>query len=374
MHPSCRPRAQGPALAALAAALGFALGCHPTTARHGQGTVVDGVHDPGRLVRYQGQVFLAASPVETWAYAPDTRRWTPLSDDLYGEAPPSWDPVDHDGEPLRKYWAPSTLPAPWDPDRLLMMHSAVSSDENDGIARIGFALSSGRLPDLTWEASPSFVVESTNAGGLDPESRQADPFAIDPSVFLDPQTGRLWLVYGSHGSGIHLVELDAATGFVRGESAGIRLRADDPRAVHLASRAEGTFNAIEAAYLHHLDGHYYLFVNWDACCGGVDSTYNLRIGRAEAVTGPYLDRDGVDLAEGGGSLLLDARGEMLGSDRFRGPGHASVYEAASGAWYLAHHFYDADPRKTSEGSLAIWGLRLGADGWPEVAIDVPFEP
>lgn len=358
----------------VAAGLVVAVGCRPPVLPHGQGVVVEGVHDPGRLVRFQDEVFLAASPVETWMFDLAASRFMFLSDDLYGDDPPDWDHVDEVGEPLRKYWAPSTLPAPWDPSRLLMYHSAVSVDEDTGRSRIGFALSSGTLPDLTWDASSDYVVASTNEGGLDPESRGADPFAIDPAAFLDPVTERFWLVYGSHGSGIHMVELDPATGFVLGETGGVRLRADDPRAIHLASRDASRPNTIEAAYLHHLEGLYYLFVNWDACCNGVDSTYTLRVGRSEQITGPYLDRDGVDLAAGGGTLLLDDRGELLGSDRFIGPGHASVYESTSGQLYLAHHFYDAHPRRTSEGSLAIWGLRLDADGWPEVDVEVPFVP
>lgn len=335
---------------------------------------MDGVHDPGRLVRFQDALFLAASPVETWMVDPETSRFTFLSDDLYGDDPPVWDHVDDHGEALRKYWAPSTLRAPWDQSRLLMYHSAVSMDENTGRSRIGFALSSGSLPDLTWDASSDYVVASTNDGGLDPESRGADPFAIDPAAFHDPVTGRFWLVYGSHGSGIHLVELDAATGFVLGETGGVRLRADDPRVTHLASRDASLPNTIEAAYIHHIEGMYYLFANWDACCRGVESTYNIRVGRSTRVTGPYLDREGVDLADGGGTLVLDDQGEVLGEDRFIGPGHASIYESTSGQLHLVHHFYDAHPRSTSEGSLAIWGLRLDAEGWPEVDVEVPFAP
>lgn len=31
---------------------------------------------------------------------------------------------------------------------------------------------------------------------------------------------------------------------------------------------------------------YYLFVNWGRCCRGVDSTYEIRIGRSKAIAGP----------------------------------------------------------------------------------------
>jgi len=39
-----------------------------------------------------------------------------------------------------------------------------------------------------------------------------DSNAIDPGVFLDPNDGRLWLVYGSYFGYIRLVELDPKTG------------------------------------------------------------------------------------------------------------------------------------------------------------------
>ena len=38
--------------------------------------------------------------------------------------------------------------------------------------------------------------------------------------------------------------------------------------------------AIEAPCLHQRGDHYYLFVNWDLCCRGTNSTYNIRVGRS----------------------------------------------------------------------------------------------
>lgn len=44
---------------------------------------------------------------------------------------------------------------------------------------------------------------------------------------------------------------------------------------------------------------YYLFVSLDYCCRGANSDYRLAVGRAESITGPYLDRDGVPMLAGG---------------------------------------------------------------------------
>ena len=56
------------------------------------------------------------------------------------------------------------------------------------------------------------------------------------------------------------------------------------------------FEWVEAAYVwpKRVDGigYYYLFVNWGACCSGVDSTYEIRVGRSTNPMGPFLDKNG----------------------------------------------------------------------------------
>ena len=102
--------------------------------------------------------------------------------------------------------------------------------------------------------------------------------------------GRAYLAFGSFWSGIKLSELNPETGKL--------IRADALR-VALASRNGG---AIEAASILEHDGKFYLFVSFDQCCKGVASTYNIRVGRADRVEGPYRDKEGKAMLEGGGSL------------------------------------------------------------------------
>ena len=45
-------------------------------------------------------------------------------------------------------------------------------------------------------------------------------------------------------------------------------------------------NTEEASFLYQHGGYYYLFCNWGGCCAGVDSTYNIRVGRSTNVSGP----------------------------------------------------------------------------------------
>ncbi len=70
----------------------------------------------------------------------------------------------------------------------------------------------------------------------------------------------------------------------------------------MSNRASGN-GAIEAPVIFRRDGWYYLFVSWDRCCRGVESTYKVVVGRSRDIRGPYLDREGELMAHGGGSLV-----------------------------------------------------------------------
>lgn len=120
--------------------------------------------------------------------------------------------------------------------------------------------------------------------------------------------------------------------------------------VQIASRGDAT-NAVEAPYLYEREGWYYLFVSRDSCCQGLDSTYNMAVGRSRDVTGPYLGPDGTDMRHDGGAALLVTAGDVVG------PGGQSVSQG-----HLALHYYDgaADGRAT----LAIRELAWDEDGWP----------
>lgn len=178
--------------------------------------------------------------------------------------------------------------------------------------------------------------------GLVMESVRGDDFnAIDPQVARNAE-GQDWLVFGSFWTGIKMRPLSAD-----GRTVG-------DRTVNLAQRPEFP-DAIEGAYLYRHDGHYYLFVSFDFCCKGLQSTYNIRVGRSESFEGPYLDRDGKAMSEGGGTLVK-ARG-----NRDIGPGHNSIL-ADGDKEYLVYHTYDV--QYGGQSRLRIQELSWDADGWP----------
>jgi hypothetical protein len=179
------------------------------------------------------------------------------------------------------------------------------------------------------------------------ESRpNQDPYnAIDPNVAFD-EAGNPWLVWGSYWEGIFLRRLDAATG---------KPSTEDPTLYHLAERP--VERAIEAPFIVREGGYYYLFVSFDACCQGAESTYRVMVGRSESITGPYVDHTGRLMLEGGGTLVLQSYG------RIRGPGHNGVFRDGEGRWFCAHHFYDR-----LDGGRIKMQVRplLWRSGWPVV--------
>ena len=172
----------------------------------------------------------------------------------------------------------------------------------------------------------------------------ADFNAIDP-FRIDSSDGRAYLAFGSFWSGIKLSELNPENGKL--------IRADAPR-VALASRNGG---AIEAASILEHDGKFYLFVSFDQCCKGVASTYSIRVGRADRIEGPYRDKEGKAMLEGGDLLLLATTG------RFIGPGGQEAVRTSKGDM-LAYHYYDGDAAGASK--LQFSPILWSKDGWPEL--------
>jgi arabinan endo-1,5-alpha-L-arabinosidase len=168
--------------------------------------------------------------------------------------------------------------------------------------------------------------------------------AIDPNIAFDTENTP-WLSLGSFWDGIKMRRIDPGTG---------KLAATDSTLYALASRQGGP---IEAPSIVYRDGYYYLFVSFDLCCRSVISTYNIRVGRAEKITGPYVDRDGKGMDRGGGTLLLETR------DRFVGPGGQMIY-LDNGVYRMVNHYYDRTDRGTPK--LQIHDLAWTSDGWPAV--------
>ncbi len=163
--------------------------------------------------------------------------------------------------------------------------------------------------------------------------------AIDPAFLLDPNTGRLWLSYGTFFGFIRIVELDPKTGK--------RIKGNKP--VDIAIDCEGVG-------MMYRDGWYYLVGTHGTCCDGSNSTYNLRVGRSKKVTGPYLDNMGRDMLKGGGKFVAGASGTFIGL------GHFGLLDLGDDVQKFSCH-YESD---LAQGGRSVLGIRplLWKNGWP----------
>jgi arabinan endo-1,5-alpha-L-arabinosidase len=115
--------------------------------------------------------------------------------------------------------------------------------------------------------------------------------------------------------------------------------------------------SVEAPFLVRHGGYFYLFVSFDRCCRGAKSTYNVVVGRSKKVTGPYLDKTGKPMTEGGGSLVIEAT-----TPDWRGPGHEAVLQEKGGDYLVFHAYNGKTGRPFLQVSTIAW-----EDGWPKVA-------
>lgn len=176
--------------------------------------------------------------------------------------------------------------------------------------------------------------------------------AIDPAVIID-QDGTPWMSFGSFWQGLKLVRLDDDMVSLAEpqEWYSLARRPADPSAPD-----DPGAGAIEAPFIFHHDGWYYLFVSFDKCCRGMDSDYNIRVGRSQDIRGPYADRDGKPLLEGGGTLVLE------GNDNWVALGHNAAYRFDDSDYLVFHAYETADKAKQK---LRILPIRWD-DGWPTV--------
>jgi arabinan endo-1,5-alpha-L-arabinosidase len=224
-------------------------------------------------------------------------------------------------------WAPDIIRSG---DRFLLYYSVSGWGKNT--SAIGLVSSPTLDPkdrDYQWKDE-----------GIVIRSDEKHPYnAIDPQLFADTD-GSLWMIFGSFWTGIQLIELDSKTGLRKGDKI----------------KQLAWHDTIEAAALTKHDGYYYLFVNWGLCCRGVNSTYEMRVGRSKKITGPYLDASGDDMATGGGTLFLKSEGDRIG------PGHPAFIEE-KGETRMFFHYYDG--QRNGAHTLGDLAIKWSDDGWPK---------
>jgi len=282
------------------------------------------VHDPSRPVFDGGRWWVLSSgkgiAVCSSADSASMRAWKP-------EAPA------FGSEELADFWAPDLVKVG---DTWYLFYAIPETGTQN--ARIGVAITKS-IASGDWRRVAGEVVRSASGDRW---------WAIDPAPLLGPD-GRLWLAYGSHCQGVFVQELDP--------NDPTRAVGQPAQVANVSGRVDGS---IEGAYLHYRDGWYYLFVNVDDGSSGDASSYRVRVGRSRSADGPYQDRGGADLREGGGTLFLAGSGPEIG------PGQVGF----AGDDVVTYHYYPHG----SSGSDGRLGRRsvVWTAGWPEITY--PSEP
>ena len=168
--------------------------------------------------------------------------------------------------------------------------------------------------------------------------------AIDQTICFD-EYNNVFMAWGSFGNGIRITRINPKNGLPIGNEKIIAFR--------------GQHAPLEAASIHYKNGFYWLFVSFDFCCKGLDSNYKIMVGRSKSITGPYVDLNGRDMINGGGSLVLQTH------SKFTGTGHCSLFKKDNQE-YMVHHYYDDDRNGRPSFSVrkVYWGSGFPVVGEP----------
>ena len=266
-----------------------------------------------------------------------------------------------------------------EPDRTYYLYYSCSDTPKRRNSFIGCAKS--KTLDKGWEDCGQLIHTREDDG---------KPFyAIDPAVIPGNNTGRIWMVYGSHYGGIAIVELDPKDPSkllhpgTHGKT--IASRSTDtvfdlstlekektaPKYKDVSNARQGIEKAAILYHEHIYDGYYYLFVSYD----DLEWSSNCRVGRSKDIEGPYLDYNGKPLIYyqrnlGKNTAVYGTK--IIGPHSWKstgtrwGTGHITVFTVPTEG--EKHVMFGSDcVWRFGSGNNSYLGLRRvfwSKDGWP----------
>ena len=313
------------------------------------------VHDPVMAFENGTYYLLSTGNGLQWATSKDRQSWvmqpTPFIENL-----PEWT---HDSVPgfTTHVWAPDIIRYH---DRWLLAYSCSTFGKNTS----AIGLMSADHLNGQWKDEGCLVCSKEGRDNWN---------AIDPAFVVD-DNDQLWLTWGSFWDGIQLSQVkckkEQATSmdsFSANNTYSLvtsnlktiarRHRPGDPNAADNPTSKFAGRNAIEAPFILKHGGWYYLFVSWDYCCRGAQSNYRVAVGRSKTVDGPYVDRDGKPMTEGGGTLFLEGD-----KQEFEAAGHCAAYDLPTGESIFICHGYST--RLNGASILIQRKIKWTSDGWP----------
>ncbi|WP_062518925.1 arabinan endo-1,5-alpha-L-arabinosidase [Demequina silvatica] len=187
--------------------------------------------------------------------------------------------------------------------------------------------------------------------------------AIDAQLVVDGD--RHHLVYGSFFGGLHLFEVDPATGFAL-DAPTPGAPASSPGTL-IARRPRAVDTAIEGPFLlPRPGGGWALIVSYDSLV----STYHVRVAVADDLYGPYVDPEGrvmtdLDADPLAVGLTVLASHRLEGARGILAPGHASVLTEADHQVLVHHTRFEETPR---QHEVQVRRLVWTHQGWPLVSV------
>jgi arabinan endo-1,5-alpha-L-arabinosidase len=236
------------------------------------------------------------------------------------------------------YWAPTVI---FDGSTYFMYYSAT--------------------PDATREGPDHALAIATSSSPAGPFVDMGRPFLagkgfhnIDPMAFDCQVTGRHLLYWGSGFEPIKVRELGPdRMSFAEGS---------EPIDLIWPNGKNGDFpRLVEASWVIHRDGYFYLFYSGDNCCGP-DAEYGVMVARSKSATGPF---ETLEQAKGVPHSLM-----LFKSERWLAPGHNSIVEDKAGDLWIVYHAIDVNrPRQRQEDEVNSRRVLLidkigWKDGWP----------
>ncbi|CAG8273635.1 unnamed protein product [Penicillium salamii] len=183
--------------------------------------------------------------------------------------------------------------------------------------------------------------------------------AIDASFIMDQESGQAYLNYGSFWHDIWQVPLADDLLSVR--------NAEHPDAKQLTFLPHTNPKPEEGSWVSYHDGYYYAWFSHGKCCKFQHGfpkrgkEYSIRVGRSKNVRGPFSDKDGHHLLDGGGTVVYASNHGTVYA-----PGGLGVLPGSNDSTpdILYYHYLNTSIGFKDGQAQLGWNYLNYEDGWP----------
>lgn len=302
------------------------------------------VHDPN-IVQYDNNFYLFKGGIQVPVFKSSSLSgpWTKFGEVLAG-------PTVIEKQNRTRPWAPTTVE--WKGKFYCFYTVSQNGVRNSAIG----VASTDSIDSGSWADHGGLIY--TEKGPLSHVWPYAVSNAIDASFIVDQQTGQPYLMYGSYWHGIFQVPLADDLLSVKNP--------DSPDAKNLVFLPKGKPKPVEGSFMSYKEPYYYLWFSHGQCCHfgkgfpAMGQEYGIRVGRSKDVRGPFVDKYGTQLTEGGGTTVYGSNHGIVYA-----PGGLGVLPANStDPDILYYHYLNTSVGFLHSDSTLGWNYLEYEDGWP----------